>query len=567
MITAARGDGKGAFAYVLSMLDHLSLIIEMRLRSLAGGVREEWRENRLKLFAGAFTMVVMVVGMFLLFHWLFSYLASLNQVFDGFGTALGARLLNLAVLSLGVFVGVSSLITTTEALYRVPRVGFLLAGCARPGAVSTASLLEGWFHSAWAMVIMGAPLLWAFFEGFAVPLQGRLSGLVLFPVFLLFWAAAGSGVSVALAGLGGTMGWKMVLGTALIAGAGFLVFRMSSDTAELVIADDIPMGELAVFINRLSGEPRGLWPHVLFLNSLTANHWMNGMTLALQGLGMALLSALFAGRDFIRAWGRASVFRPGSGRATGVFRGGGRLSTVFQKDLLLFSRDPVQWSQLALLGGLFMIYTANLTRFPLDFSDPYWLAVGVFINVSFCGFAVATMMVRFAFPSLSMEWPGFSVTIPLPGGRRMLFMSKLLQTLLISLVPVCAVAWLSTRALGAGPLLQLEAVLSVLLAAVALSAINICLGAVFLRDGADSAVGIASGQGGIIAAFASMGFILLMVSEHSVITRRYMTDGFTEAMLAVPMLRSVAFLLLPATLAVSFFCVRLGLRSLERRVF
>lgn len=558
---------RAAIFYVLSMLDHLVLILRMRLLSLVGGIREEWRENRLKLFAGAFTMVVMVVGMYLLFHWLFGYLASFDQVFDGFGTALGARLLNLAVLSLGVFVGVSSLITTTEALYRVPRVGFLLAGCARPGAVSTAALLEGWFHASWSMVVMGTPLLWAYFEGFAIPLQGRLFGIVLFPVLLLFWTAAGSMVSVALAGLGGTMGWKMVLGTALIAGAGFVVFRMSSDTADIIIADTERLSDLAVFINRLSGEPRGLWPHVLFLNSISANRFVNGAILALQGFGMASLAAVFAGRDFMKSWGRAGVFRPGNGRATDVFNGGGRLSTIFQKDLLLFARDPVQWSQLALLGGLFMIYTANLNRFPLDFSDPYWLAVGVFMNVSFCGFAVATMMVRFAFPSLSMEWPGFSVTIPLPGGRRMLFMSKFLQTLVISLVPVCVVAWLSTRGLGAGPLLQLEAVLSVLLATIALTAINICLGAVFLRGGADSAVGIASGQGGIIAAFASMGFIILMITEHSVVTKRYMTDGFTEAMLAGPMLRSIAFILFPATVIVSFACVRFGLRSLERRVF
>lgn len=553
--------------YVLSMSDHLFLILRMRIRSLAGGVREEWRENRLKLFAGMFTMIVMVVGMYLLFHWLFSYLASFNRVFEGFGSALGARLMNLAVLSLGVFVGVSSLITTTETLYRSPGVGFLLAGCARPSAVSTSAVLEGWFHAAWTMLIMGVPLFWAFFEGFGVPFRERLLGLLLFPCFLLFWTAAGSMVAVALGGSGGARGLKMILGTAMIAAAGYAVFRMSSDTADIVIADTERLGDLALFINRLSGDPRGYWPHVLLLGAFEPGRWENGLILALQGAFMASLALIIASRDFVRVWGRAGVFRPGNGNAGKVFRRGGRMSTVFQKDMLLFSRDPVQWSQLALLGGLFLIYTANLSRFPFDFSDPYWLAVGVFMNVSFCGFAVATMMVRFAFPSLSMEWPGFSVTVPLPDGRRVLFMSKLCQTLLLSLVPVCIVAWLSTRGLGAGPLLQLEAVLSVLLATFALASINICLGAVFLRAGGDSAVSIASGQGGIIAAFSSMGFILLMITQHSVITRRYMTDGFTEAMLGVPMLRSIAFLLLPVTVVTCLWCVRQGMRSLSRRVF
>ena len=148
-----------------------------------------------------------------------------------------------------------------------------------------------------------------------------------------------------------------------------------------------------------------------------------------------------------------------------------------------------------------------------------------------------------------------------------LFLSKLYQTLLLAMLPACIVAWLSTRGLGAGPLLQLEAVLSVLLATVALASINICLGAIFLRGGADSAVSIASGQGGIIAAFSSMGFVLLMITQHSVVTRSYMTDGFTEAMLGAPMLRSIAFLLLPVTVMTTAWCVRQGLRSLSRRVF
>lgn len=549
------------------MLQHLALILRMRLVSLVGGVAEEWRENRLKLFAGALTMGVMVVGMYFLFHWLFSYLASFDRTFPGFGTALGARLLNLAVLSLGVFVGVSSLITTTESLYRSPRVGFLLAGCARPGAVSLASLLEGWLHAGWTMLIMGTPLLWAYFRGFGIPSEGRLLGLSLFPWLLLFHSGAGSMVAVLLAGTGGARGWKMVLGTALIAAAGYAVFRMGSETGDIIIADTESMGDLALFINRLAGRPRGQWPHVLFLSAMGTGGWFSGALLILQALGMGSVAAFLARRDFTAVWGRAGVYRPGSGKAGTLFRGGGRMSTVFQKDLLLFARDPVQWSQLALLGGLLLIYTANLNRFPMDFSDPYWLAVGVFMNVSFCGFAVATMMVRFAFPSLSMEWPGFSVTISLPDGRRMLFFSKFAQTLLLSLVPAGILAWLSTRGLGAGPLLQLEAVLSVLLATGAVAAVNLGLGAVFLRTGADSAVSIASGQGGIIAAFSSMGFILLMISQHSIITRRYMTDGFTEAMLAGPMLRSVVFLLLPAAAAVAFLSVRGGMKSLSRRVF
>jgi ABC-2 type transport system permease protein len=247
-----------------------------------------------------------------------------------------------------------------------------------------------------------------------------------------------------------------------------------------------------------------------------------------------------------------------------LLRRGGRISTIFQKDLILFGRDPVQWSQLALLAGMFIVYAANLRRFPLDFSDPVWLSVAIFMNISFSGFVAATLLVRFAFPSISMEGPGLHSILQLPGGRRLIFWSKWVQSLMAILPLMLGVVLFSASSLGAGPVLMSESGGAMIFICLVLVSINISLGSIFPNFGAKSTATVASGQGGIISAFASMGFVLFMVTVLSVITRRYLTDGFRESVLVGPLL-SALLIVLPVSAIVILSTVRIALRSLQRR--
>ncbi len=114
----------------------------MQLRSFAGGLAEEWENNRLKLIAGVITMGVMAFGFYHMFRGLFRYLASLDAELYGFGTALASRLFGMALLAFGVFVGVSSLITGNSSLYRSPRTTLLFASSANHSSMAVSAVLE-----------------------------------------------------------------------------------------------------------------------------------------------------------------------------------------------------------------------------------------------------------------------------------------------------------------------------------------------------------------------------------------------------------------------------------------
>lgn len=550
------------------MLNHLFILFSMQIKSFLGALAEEWKTNRLKLISGVITLTVMGVGFYFMFKGLFGYLSSLDAQLFGFGTALASRLFGMALLAFGVFVGVSSLISGNSSLYRATRILQLLGSAVNHSSMAISAVLESWFNAGWTMLLMGIPMLLAFSRGLEFTEINLTAGFILYPFMLLAWSSVGTIVTVFISKFGGLNGWKLFGGISMIAGCGALFFFASGSSTDLVIteAPGMKLGGLQSFVSDLPGQNSGYWPHVLFMRAMRGSEAQPGILLVAEALLLSSLSLWLASKGYLKSWNRSRTVSS-KYQASHFFKAGGRSSTIFQKDVLLFFRDPVQWSQLGLLSGMFSIYVVNLNRFPIDFSNPYWLAVGIFINISFSAFVVATMMVRFAFPAPSMESPGLHSLIQLPHGRELFYRSKWLETVILSAIPASVLAWVSTSSIGAGTLLQIQSVACIFITAFVLTTMNISLGCIFLRRGSGSAVSVSSGQGGIIAAFASVAFVLFIVSVLSWVTRRFMTDNFTEMMLTTPVRISILYVMLPVGVITSFFSYRAGMRNLRKRVF
>ncbi len=550
------------------MIKHLIILITMQIRSFLGALANEWESNRLKLISGAITLWVMAFGFYYMFNALFGYLSSLDSQLFGFGTALASRLFGMALLAFGVFVGVSSLITGNSSLYKSSRITVLLSAAVNHSSMAVSAVLESWFFAGWTMLLMGIPMLMAFSHGLQYAEINLLMGFLMYPFLLLAWTAMGTIVTVFISRFGGMNGWKLFGGITLIAGSGALFFFASGSSADLVIeeAPGMKLNRLESFVSDLPGQDSGYWPHVLFLKSMRDGEINPAVILVVEALLLASVALWFATKGYLKAWNNTGAVAA-SYQSTWFFRDGGRISTVFQKDLLLFLRDPVQWSQLGLLAGMFSIYVVNLSRFPIDFTNPYWLAVAIFINISFSAFVIATMMVRFAFPAPSMESPGLHVLMQLPQGRKLFYQSKWVPTFLFSAISASVLTWLSTSSIGAGVQLQIGSVACIFITSFVLTTMNVSLGCVFLKRGSGSAVSVSSGQGGIISAFASVAFVLFIVSVLSWVTRRYMTEHLTELTLAVPVRNSILYIMLPVGLVTSFFSYRSGMKSLWKRIF
>lgn len=532
------------------------ILAEAKQSSLAGALSSAWETNRLKLIAGGLTVLVIVPSMYLLFDFLFGYLTGLEDV--AFGEALARRLLSMAMMTFGIFIVVSSLISGVSTLYRSDETAFLLTLPIPGGAVARFRTVESWFYAGWAMLLLGIPVVLAYTGSLSQPIAASIYGVVTFPLLILSWLGGGSLLLSLFSRMGGLSTlWKAVAATVILAAVGILLLVSSSAPEEIVIPDAAAT-EAAVqsFVASLPSTGWSGWPHTLYGSSIA--HLAAGSTsgalvrtglMAFEGFALGLLALFLTGRGFRRRFARVGqTSQAGTSSAPGLIAGGGRLRAFFGKDLLLFLRDPVQWSQLGLLVGLFLLYAANLRRFPMDFDSHVWLSVAVFMNISFSGFVAATLLVRFAFPSVSLEGPGLAAILQVPGGRRLLLRSKWLQSFL-AVTPLMVGAGLaSSLSIGAGSLLLVESGGALLLVCTALVSINIALGAIYPRFDDNNAANIASGQGGIIAAFASTAFVLLVVASLSWVTRSYMVMGYRESAMLEPLLRA-GVVLVPLSLA------------------
>jgi ABC-2 type transport system permease protein len=174
----------------------------------------------------------------------------------------------------------------------------------------------------------------------------------------------------------------------------------------------------------------------------------------------------------------------------------GPAGAIVVKDLRLLLRDPSQWSQLLVLtalAGVYLISTASIEVEGQRFRD----VLGT-LNVAFLGFLLAGVGARLAFPVVSLEGEGvwFLRTGPVtPGGVLAAKFAHALPPLLLLGV---GLGIAQATLLDVSPNLASASIVGGLLAAVAVSALGVGLGAAFPRFDATQAAEVPVSPGGLI---------------------------------------------------------------------
>ena len=203
------------------------------------------------------------------------------------------------------------------------------------------------------------------------------------------------------------------------------------------------------------------------------------------------------------------------------------------KDLRLFRRDPVQWSQFLIFFGLLALYFMNIRRF--QYGDPLqrWMNMIGFLNLGDVGLILSTFTTRFIFPMISLEGRRFWILGSMPIQRDTVLWGKLLFACGGSLLPCAVLIFLSDVMLGIvqnAPDVALIHQLTCWTLCVGLSAIAVGLGARLpdLRQSSPSR--IAAGFGGTLnlvlsAFFIAATVLLTAVPCHFMLEARQSTGG------------------------------------------
>ena len=539
-------------------MDGLALLLGVRRNIIWNIIRTIGEHSRLKLISilvlGGGIWISLFIFPLLGFTWVVRILRE---------TTVSDMLVSLFFFLLTLMLIFSNAVIAYTGLFRSGETSFLQTAPVRPGTLFLYKMSESLAFSSWAFLLLGLPIMLAFGIHKNAPWFYYPSIIFFFAGFILIPAALGATAA-------------MLISTALI-------LRTRRFLTWIAVA--VGVLSLILLVKHINSEGQGAgifiatsliervsFTHSVFLPSSWISRGLaicsgspgpEGLGHAVYYLGLLVSNSLFfclvayfiSDLNYRRAWdavhstGGRVRFKRLSMRLDEIGPNS-RLYHLVLKDLKTFIRDPVQWTQCAVLFGLLALYILNLRNLRYPVSQIFWRNLTSLLNLGSICLVLATLTTRFVFPMFSLEGQRSWVVGMMPMSRRLLLWSKLVFSLVASLAITLALMILSDIMLAEPPGVILVHVTTVALISIGLSGMAVGLSALYPSFREASPAKIVSGFGGTLNLILSLLFVSLVVSMEalpvylwsvSAITREQMVVGTAGALALIAALAAAAF--------------------------
>ncbi|MGO9113522.1 MAG: putative ABC transporter permease subunit [Thermoguttaceae bacterium] len=381
--------------------------------------------------------------------------------------------------------------------------------------------------SSWGFVLLGSPMLVAYGNVALAPWYYYAMVLPMLVAFVVIPAGIGAILLLAVMRFfPRKRGHLLALGIALLIGATVWFFwslfsRPESDLLtprwflemlqRLQLAQEKPLPNWWLSSGLLEAAGHAWSESVMFLAILIAN-----------ALFFRELAGMFAARIYRKAYWEAAGagssptrvqmgwFDRTLNRCLGFLSPSVRL--ILMKDVRLFRRDPLQWSQFLILTCLLLMYFTNVHPVTYTLRLSQWVNVVSFMNLSVVGLLMSTFTTRFVFPLVSLEGHRFWLLGLLPLKRDSILWAKFLFSVGCLLVPCGLLILLSDWRLGIPLMLMVQHQGTSLLLCLGLSGIGVGMGARLPVINEQSPSRIAAGFGGTLNLVIGTLFIVLILA-------------------------------------------------------
>jgi ABC-2 type transport system permease protein len=497
----------------------------LRTRLVIGSVRRMLRVSRLRLTLVLVLSLMFWAALFFLFYSGFELLAVIHE-------PIIESLYNAFFASLMVMLVFSSAIIMYSSLYRSPEAVLLLTMPARTDRIFAYLFHEAFWFGSWGFWLIGSPMMvasgivlkapWYYFA-FLPPfmlafvfIPATLGGILCLLVVdrlgrIRKLAVRVGAVLLAIAVI--WLGWNIFTGTK----SDLMTphwFQELSDRLRFTENRLLPSWWLSTGLLEATRRPA--------INTVDDHPWAQSVMFLVLLISNALflhqLAAGLAHRVYRSSFSRMQGERTAKRRAGTIWLDrlflGNRskppspLRLLLLKEVRLFRRDPVQWSQCLIFFGLLALYFVNIRRF--SYNPGYSAMIG-FLNLAVVGLILSTFTTRFIFPMVSLEGQRFWILSLLPVKRDVILLTKFAFAAIASLVPCCALMFLSDRMLDIRLEILLVHQFSCAILCLGLAAIAVGLGARLpdLRERSPSK--IAAGFGGTLTLVVSAIYIVTVV--------------------------------------------------------
>jgi ABC-2 type transport system permease protein len=497
----------------------------MRMRQIRTVLGQTISRARFRLGMVVALTVFLWTALFWLFNDAFRFLASAIPTPDLHDETVQI-VFGTFFVTLMVMLVFSAAIILYSTLFKGRDVPLLLALPVRPERVFLNKFQEAIVMSSWAFLLLGSPMLLAY---------GIVGGApwyyyaMLIPFLVAFtYVPAGIGALACLLVVYRLprIRWHVLslAGLVILAGCVFSAWSLTSQSESNLLTPRW----FQDMLDRLQITQHRLLPSWW----LSAGLFQAARREAIESLLFLVLmvsNALFFRQ--LAVWASAALYRPAFsrlfGRRTAQYRARAvwmdrllerasraaprPIQLLMVKDLRLFRRDPVQWSQLLIFTGLLALYFLNVRRFSYDVYYVSWVNLVSFLNVSVVGLLLSTFTTRFIFPMISLEGRRFWILGLLPIRRDTILWSKFVFAVGVSIVPSSLLILLSDTMLRVEPLVMASHQLTCVILCFGLSGIAVGLGAKLPSLREESPSRIAAGFGGTLNLVLSTLYILAVV--------------------------------------------------------
>jgi ABC-2 type transport system permease protein len=501
------------------------------LNAKAQGLLHRTFDFRLRAFVKDIVSVLIfgsfVLGMFFVGRMATAYLLSDAHI----GQFLFHRLLSMVLYLLFVTVNLGNVIVCYATLYRSEEVAFLMGLPISHRNIFLVKFLDNFLHSSATLVLLGMALLLGYGSVFHMPWYFYF--LTMFAVVLPFMLIAGIlavMILMALIKVAARIGIRWLLslsvGTYLLA-----VYVYFSLTNPVRLIQDVMKQYPNV---------NGYFSHLdPAFSVFLPNHWVaeylywsvNGdnaralpYLLTLNGtfLALLILAGLLARKIYYRSWLAASDARAMRGPEMSFLTGGilefGSKSVfrpatdaMIKRDIWLFLREPSQWLHVVIMVFILAASLISIDSLNLRSTRPLFQIfsfLGIFLSN---GFLVASVTLRFVFPSVSLEGESFWCVRSSPVDLNRLYWRRFAGFVFVILL-IGEVLVIVAGRLAHMPLqLMLLSTVSMAFVALTLTSLHLGGGSYFANYKERNAIRVASSQGASLTFLVSIVYVIVVV--------------------------------------------------------
>ncbi|EKD82466.1 MAG: hypothetical protein ACD_39C01278G0003 [uncultured bacterium] len=517
------------------------------------------------------------------------YVGRAPMLGDTFGPVLGgllvSKLLEMLFLTLFFMVLFSSIIAALSSFFLNEELPTLMSSPLPIGMIFRSRMLLMTIESSWMVIVFFMPALYAF----ATALKASWPAYLIFPLFLLCSVLlpnlAGGFTALSLAAFFPIRQMKKVFQFLSILVLTALIFFLRSLEAEKLLNPnyfkDISQYILSLELPLISYSPSS-WLHQasisLFRNNTGEALKQIAPLVALTITGLLLLN-LFARKFYRQSWQRS--MEAVDNQVLGLewlrrvlvwpFRWTDPVFRVIaNKEITTFVRDPAIFSQIFMMTAIVFVYGYNLSILPLkDIPSLYSGELNdtlVFLNGPFIGFIVASIGMRFVFPSISMEGRAFWAVKSSPVSPRKILFTKLFLYLVPMMILGIILCMVTNSVFKVShPILMYMSYINVMLITLVITSLAIGVGAVYADFSADSPLKIAGSYGGFIYMLLSGFYIINLLALEVYPMYRLFFNRFylTRGSSGIVLIALSSILLMACTAIWVYLPFRKGLDTIE----